>query len=112
MAMTDDTSKHTAPAGEPPDTDDTATTTTASSGVGHDSFATMPKLQPEQAKGLGEASAACGISLKQRRGMKRCGKLRKKGTKTVGRVLDLRDRVKDGKSEVTTSSPGVERKRF
>lgn len=113
MAMTDDSTKATAPPGEPPD-DTGATTTTdtkASSGVGHDKFATMPRLQPEQTKGLGEAASACGTSRRQRRGMRGCGKLRKKGTKAVGRVLELRDEVKASKKETAAAAPGAERKR-
>lgn len=112
MDTTDDTSKAPESPGElPGDTEDNATAS-ASSGVGHDSFATMPKLQPEQAKGLGEAASTCGVSHRQRRGMRRCGKLRKKGIKTIGRVVELRDEVKGAKNDSAASAPGAERKRL
>lgn len=109
MAMTDNNSNAPAPPDEP--IGGTARTNTTN-GVGHDDFATMPKLQPEQAKGLGDATATCGISRRQRRGMRRCGKLRKKGIKAIGRVLDLRDQVTSAKNDSAESAPGAKQKRL
>lgn len=107
MTMTDDDHRRDGPEDRPPcelSPDDTP--------VGHDGYVTMPELQPEQAKGLPEVSAACRVSHRQRKGMRRCGTLRRKGSAAVDRVMELRAQRQQADEDVARATGSTRKHRI